>query len=68
MVKAKAIIETHTLLPRGQYSLEVILPMWWLRMNKLKAGSSVRVEASPARVIVTPVKDVVSRRPRDEKH
>jgi len=51
------IKENHRLLPRGQYSLDVILPAWWLKMHNLKAGSAVVVEASPAKVTITPAKE-----------
>jgi len=57
MTNKPKIKERHTLLPRGKFSLDVILPAWWLKMHKLKAGSAVTVEATPAKVTITPAKE-----------
>jgi len=51
------IKEVHNLLPRGKYSLDVILPAWWLKMHGLKSGSAVTVESTPGKVTITPAKE-----------
>jgi len=51
------IKENHRLLPRGKYSLDVIVPAWWLKMHGLKAGSAVVVEATSGKVTITPAKE-----------
>ncbi|MDS0257532.1 AbrB/MazE/SpoVT family DNA-binding domain-containing protein [Thermoplasmatales archaeon AK] len=48
------LVETRKLLPRGNRSLDVVLPAWWIKAHYLKKGSRVRVITTPDRIIIEP--------------
>lgn len=43
-------------LPRGKFSLDVIIPAWWARGNHITAGTEVLITATPDRLVIEPLK------------
>jgi len=38
----------------GKYSLNIVLPAWWLKAHRLKAGDVVKLIVSPDSITITP--------------
>jgi len=46
--------ETRVLIRRGRFSNDVVLPRWWLKGNRLAAGSKIHLVTTPEKIIITP--------------
>lgn len=51
------IIRYQKLLPRGKFTSDVVIPKWWLEMHQLTPGSTVRVIASPEKIVIESIKE-----------
>jgi phosphate uptake regulator len=52
--KIMKVYESRKLITRGLYSLDVVLPAWWIRGHNLGAGSVVYMVATADKIVITP--------------
>ena len=51
------IVTKKALLQRGKFSVDVILPAWWIKGHSLHAGSIVKMTATENYIVIETVGD-----------
>jgi hypothetical protein len=52
------VYETRKLITRGLYSIDIVLPAWWLKGHNLGAGSVVNLTITADKIQITPIQEV----------
>jgi hypothetical protein len=58
-VKNMQIVTKKALLQRGKFSVDVILPAWWIKGHNLHAGSIVKMTATGRGILIETEGDLI---------